>query len=120
MRLYSAYILASRRNGTLYTGMTNDLVGRTVQHKLGLNDGFTKKYHVHKLVWFEQYANVWDAIAREKQIKKWNRAWKIALIEKQNPNWTDLFWGLVEPQTGAEIRARLRDLEHRPCTATKC
>jgi putative endonuclease len=113
MKRYFVYILASRRNGTLYAGITSDLEGRVLQHKLGEFEGFTKKYHVHKLVWFEEYGNVWDAIAREKQIKKWNRGWKIALIERTNANWTDLFWGLVEPQQGEELRRRLRSLEPR-------
>jgi putative endonuclease len=88
---YFVYILASKRNGTLYTGITSNLANRTWQHKNDLIDGFTKRYGVHRLVWFEEYSNVYEAIGREKQIKGWNRAWKIRLIEKQNPEWMDLF-----------------------------
>ena len=85
------YILASKRNGTLYTGVTSDLVGRVCQHKNKVVDGFTKKYHVHLLVWYEQTENIEAAIQREKQIKKWKREWKLNLIEKENSEWKDLF-----------------------------
>jgi putative endonuclease len=88
---YLVYILASRRNGTLYTGLTNNLVRRGWQHRNGLIEGFTKKYGVHRLVWFEMHEDICSAIRREKQIKKWYRAWKIALIEKSNPEWEDLY-----------------------------
>ncbi|MDE2112202.1 MAG: GIY-YIG nuclease family protein [Alphaproteobacteria bacterium] len=88
---YFVYILASKRNGTLYTGVTSDIVNRTWQHKSDLIDGFTKRYGVHRLVWFEEHGDIYDAIAREKQIKGWNRAWKIRLIEKMNPDWRDLY-----------------------------
>ena len=89
--LYFVYILASRRNGTLYTGVTNDVLRRTWQHKNDLVSGFTKKYGVHILVWYEMHESIQDAIAREKQIKGWNRAWKIRQIEKQNSGWNDLY-----------------------------
>jgi len=89
--MYFVYILASKRYGTLYTGMTGNLANRVYQHKHDLLKGFTSKYGVHMLVWFERYADVHLAIAREKQIKGWNRAWKIRLIEKSNPNWDDLY-----------------------------
>jgi putative endonuclease len=85
------YLLASRRNGTLYAGMTNDLTRRVWEHKMGVVDGFTKKYKVHHLVWFEQADDPAAAITREKQIKKWNRAWKLKLIESDNPDWRDLY-----------------------------
>ena len=88
---YYVYILASRRNGTLYTGVTNDLVRRIHEHRTEAVDGFTKKYGVHMLVWFESADDVTAAIQREKTIKKWNRQWKLALIEKENPDWTDLY-----------------------------
>ena len=88
---YYVYILASRRNGTLYTGVTNDLVRRVYEHRTDAADGFTKKYGVHKLVWFESTDDVTAAIQREKTIKKWNRQWKLALIEKDNPDWNDLY-----------------------------
>jgi putative endonuclease len=87
----AVYILASRRNGTLYVGVTSDLVWRVWEHKQDLVEGFTKKYRVHQLVYFELHGNMAEAILREKQIKKWNRAWKIELIEKANPEWNDLF-----------------------------
>ena len=79
------YILASKRNGTLYIGVTNNLRRRIQEHKSGLNEGFTKRYQVHRLVYYERYDYIGDAIVRERQLKKWNRAWKIALIEKRNP-----------------------------------
>jgi putative endonuclease len=88
---YCAYILASKRYGTLYTGVTGDLAERVYQHKHDLLDGFTKRYGVHDLVWFEMHADIHDAIAREKQIKRWNRAWKIRLIEKGNPGRDDRY-----------------------------
>ena len=91
MGLYYVYILASKRNGTLYTGVTGDLANRVWQHKNDVIEGFTRKYGVHMLVWFEEYADVHVAIEREKQIKGWNRAWKIRLIEKSNSGWNDLF-----------------------------
>jgi len=84
------YLLASHRNGTLYVGMTSDLMGRLHQHREGLLEGFTKDYGVHRLVWFEQHATMEHAIVREKRLKKWNRAWKIELIEEGNPDWRDL------------------------------
>jgi putative endonuclease len=88
---YFVYILASWRNGTLYVGVTSDLAGRVNDHKQDLLEGFTKKYSVHILVWFGEYGDVNDAIVREKRIEKWERAWKIELIEKMNPDWIDLF-----------------------------
>ncbi|HEY0107559.1 MAG TPA: GIY-YIG nuclease family protein [Rhizomicrobium sp.] len=92
---YWVYMLASKKDGTLYIGITGALAERTWQHKKDLNDGFTKRYGVHRLVWFEEWGDVGDAITREKQIKGWNRAWKIKLIEKTNPDWRDLFRGLI-------------------------
>jgi putative endonuclease len=91
MKDYFVYILASKMSGTLYIGVTSDLYARVHQHKSDLIDGFTKRYGVHRLVWFEIHGDINMAIAREKQIKKWNRAWKIRMIEKGNPNWRDLF-----------------------------
>jgi putative endonuclease len=85
------YILASQRNGTLYTGVTSDLVKRVWQHKNEVHEGFTKKYNVYMLVYFEAHETMPAAITREKQIKKWNRQWKINLIEKENPQWRDLW-----------------------------
>jgi putative endonuclease len=94
-RSYAVYLLASRPRGTLYVGVTSDLVKRVWEHKQGLVEGFTKKYRVKSLVWFEQTESIEAAIAREKQIKKWNRAWKVELIEKTNPAWRDLFPEIV-------------------------
>ena len=91
------YILASRRNGTLYTGVTSDLHGRVSLHKQDLIEGFTKKYGVHTLVYYEMHETMEAAIRREKQIKEWKRAWKIRLIESMNPEWLDLF----DERTGA-------------------
>ena len=85
------YILCSKRNGTLYTGVTSNLPKRIYEHKHNLVDGFTKKYGVHSLVWFERYESADEAITREKQIKKWNRKWKLELIEEKNPEWNDLY-----------------------------
>jgi putative endonuclease len=89
------YLLASRHNGTLYTGVTSNLLRRVSQHRGSLVDGFTKKYGVHMLVWFEFHATMQEAITREKSIKEWRRADKVALIETCNPYWLDLFPGLV-------------------------
>ena len=88
---YFIYILASQRNGTIYVGLTNNLIRRIYQHKNNLLEGFTKNYSVHNLVYYEEYNDVNIAISREKQIKKWNRNWKIQLIEKNNPLWRDLY-----------------------------
>ena len=85
------YILASRRKGTLYIGVTTELVKRTSEHKLGIKSVFPKKYHVHQLVYYEVYEDILTTIAREKTLKKWRRDWKIALIEKDNRWWHDLF-----------------------------
>ncbi len=91
MLQYYVYLLASKKYGALYTGVTNDLIKRVYEHKESLVDGFTKKYKVHQLVYYEIHDDVHEAILREKQIKKWNRDWKINLIEKDNPHWIDLY-----------------------------
>jgi putative endonuclease len=87
---FYVYILASRRNGTLYVGMTDDLVRRVWEHRIGAVPGFTRKYGVKMLVWYEQHETRKTAFQRERQIKKWNRAWKLQLIERFNPTWKDL------------------------------
>ncbi|WP_269078216.1 GIY-YIG nuclease family protein [Sphingobium lactosutens] len=84
-------MMASGRNGTLYLGVTSDLAGRTYQHRNGLVDGFTKEHGCTMLVWFEAYDDLQEARRRELQMKKWKRAWKIELIERDNPRWRDLF-----------------------------
>lgn len=89
------YIMASSRNGTLYIGVTSDLVGRTYQHRMGLVEGFTKQYKCKTLVWFEAYDDLQDARYRELQMKKWKRAWKIELIEQTNPQWKDRYETLL-------------------------
>ncbi len=89
------YILASQRNGTLYVGVTSELIARIWQHKNEQTEGFTKEYGVKQLVYFERHDRMLDAIAREKQIKKWNRDWKLRLIEEANPYWRDLFDEIV-------------------------
>ncbi|MDA1163613.1 MAG: GIY-YIG nuclease family protein [Planctomycetota bacterium] len=91
MKQPAVYILASKRNGTLYVGVTSDLPGRVWQHKNGIAEGFTKTYGVHMLVYFELHDDMESAIIREKRIKKWNRAWKLRLIEEMNPDWNDLY-----------------------------
>ena len=90
-RSYYVYILASRIGGTLYIGVTNDLVRRVGEHRLKLAEGFTKKYDVSRLVYFEAFDQIEFAIQREKRLKKWPRPWKISLIETQNPDWIDLY-----------------------------
>jgi putative endonuclease len=91
MATYFVYILASRRNGTLYIGVTGELARRAYEHKEGILEGFTKRYGVKLLVYYETYDDIRNAIQREKNLKKWPRAWKIALIEKNNPEWRDLY-----------------------------
>ena len=88
---FYVYILASQRNGTLYTGMTSDLVKRVWQHRNGEVEGFTKQYGVKRLVYYEIHQSAESAISREKQIKKWRRIWKLRIVEKKNPYWNDLY-----------------------------
>ena len=94
MGQYFVYMLASKRNGTLYIGVTNNLLKRVHQYKNDITEGFTRKYNVHSLVYYEVFNRIQDAITREKQMKKWKRQWKMELIEKSNPNWEDLFESL--------------------------
>lgn len=95
MKSYYVYILASHKHGTLYVGVTNDLERRTLEHKVGTTKGFTSQYGVKQLVYYEETNSVEAAIAREKQLKNWKREWKIALIEKDNPEWKDLAAGIA-------------------------
>ena len=95
MKVPVLYILASKKNGTLYVGVTSNLLQRIWQHKNNLVEGFTQKYNVHRLVYFEQHQEMINAIKREKQIKKWQRSWKIRLIEKNNSDWNDLYYELL-------------------------
>jgi putative endonuclease len=96
-RYYWVYILASAIGGTLYVGVTNDLVRRGYEHREGVVAGFTKKYSVHRLVYFEPHTEIEAAIRREKRLKRWNRAWKVRLIEVNNPNWEDLYPKISSP-----------------------
>ena len=96
MKQPCVYILASCWNGTLYVGVTSDLIQRILEHKNDIVAGFTRKYRVHDLVWFEQHATMASAIAREKAIKEWRRAWKIELIERTNPKWIDLYPDIID------------------------
>ncbi len=95
MKHYYVYILASKRNGTLYIGVTNDLIRRVYEHKNNTIEGFTQKYNVHMLVYYEQTESIDSALVREKQLKKWKREWKIDLIEQNNPEWNDLYHDLI-------------------------
>lgn len=90
-RNFAVYILASARNGTLYIGVTSNLPRRIWEHREGVVDGFSKEYGTKSLVWYEMHDNAESAITREKQLKKWNRLWKLRLIEERNPEWDDLF-----------------------------
>jgi putative endonuclease len=96
-RSYWVYILASKIGGTLYIGVTSNLVKRVYEHRMEVVPGFTKEYGVHRLVYFEQHSEIEAAIRREKRLKKWNRAWKIRLIEETNPNWEDLYPQIASP-----------------------
>ena len=111
--MHFVYIMASGRNGTLYTGVTNDLIRRVYEHKQCLVDGFTKTYGVKTLVYFETFEEAYRAIQREKNIKHWKRSWKVALIEKQNPNWRDLYPGLVSRQMDARAVAPPKAMARR-------
>ena len=93
---YYVYILASKKDGVLYIGVTNNMIKRVWEHKKGLAEGFTKKYFVKKLVYYESTPDINSAICREKQLKKWKRDWKVELIEKMNPGWEDLYENIVE------------------------
>jgi putative endonuclease len=94
-RLFCVYIMASRRRGTVYIGVTSNLVKRVWEHRDGVVDGFTKEYGVKKLVWYEIHDNAESAITREKRLKEWRRAWKIDLIEEKKPYWRDLFKTII-------------------------
>jgi putative endonuclease len=91
----AVYIMASKRNGTLYVGVTSDLVTRIWEHKNKMVDGFTKRYGVHQLVWYELHESMESAIKREKRLKEWKRVWKLELIERSNPDWQDLYRTIV-------------------------
>jgi putative endonuclease len=100
MKIFYVYILASKRNGTLYIGVTSDLIKRVWEHKNKLVQGFTEKYSINKLVYYEQFQTGHDAIQREKRLKKYNRQWKLKLIEEVNPDWKDLYDDLITGSPG--------------------
>jgi putative endonuclease len=100
MQNYYVYLLANKRNGTLYIGVTNNLERRIYEHKNNLIKGFTSKYNVHKLVYYEKTEDIYSALQREKQLKKWNRNWKLILLEKVNPDWRDLSKDWMPDQVG--------------------
>ncbi len=91
MRTYFVYLLASKPRGTLYIGVTNTIIDRVAQHRVGKGSVFTRRYNVHRLVWFQEYGDIREAIQREKTLKEWPRDWKINLIERDNPHWIDLY-----------------------------
>ena len=109
MKQPAVYILASQRAGTLYIGVTSDLVTRTWQHREHLVEGFTTRYDVRRLVWYELYDTMENAIVREKQLKKWNRDWKIRLIEERNRSWKDLWCEITGQNDGVDSRLRGND-----------
>ncbi len=102
MKNPAVYMLASQRNGTLYIGVTSDLVKRIWQHKEGLVEGFTKQHQIKMLVWYEQHATMESAISKEKAMKKWLRKWKLSTIEERNPGWVDL-WDEIVGQAGTPV-----------------
>ncbi len=106
MRSYWVYILASKPRGTLYTGVTNGIIFRVEQHRAGKGSSFTRKYKVRRLVWFQEFGDVQEAIQREKTMKEWPRAWKVNLIERENPHWDDLYPSLpgVRPPSIRGVR----------------
>jgi putative endonuclease len=91
----AVYILSSRKNGTLYVGVTSDLIQRIWEHRNDLVEGFTKRYGVHHLVWYEMHESMDSALKREKRMKDWKQEWKVQLIEKTNPNWEDLYYSII-------------------------
>ena len=102
-KCYWVYMLASRKDGALYVGITSDLIGRVAQHRSGAFGGHTRKYHIRRLVWFEDFPEVDDALSFEKRLKRWRRAWKDELIGKSNPDWVDLYEALLS--AGAQLPA---------------
>jgi len=109
---YYVYILASKKNGTLYIGITNNLLRRIFEHKNNLIEGFTKKYSVHRLVYYEETDDVFYAIGREKQMKKWYREWKIRLIEEVNPEWNDLYYEIGGEEFDKEYPEYLKEIKN--------
>jgi len=103
------YVLASKERGTLYIGVTSDLIKRIWEHKNNLAEGFTKRYGVHTLVWYEQHESMISAISREKAIKEWKRAWKLQLIEGANPGWDDLYSQLIADESKVDSGLRRND-----------
>ncbi len=107
MRKYFVYILANKKNGTLYTGVTDNLIRRIIEHKEKLNKGFASKYNINKLVYFENYKYIDEAIKREKCVKRWKREWKIELIESLNKEWKDLIYDITNENEIKEMKKRI-------------
>ena len=114
MKQPAVYILASQRNGTLYVGVTSDLIKRVWQHREGLAEGFTKQHGVKTLVWYEQHATMESAISKEKAMKKWLRKWKLATIEKTNPYWHDLWPEIIGAEPPAVVPAHAGTQKSKP------
>ncbi len=112
-KVYYVYILASKRNGTLYTGVTNDLIRRVMEHKEKITKGFTSKYGVDKLVYYESFDNIKDAIKRESNIKAWKRKWKLELIEEDNKEWKDLFYELINEEDINDLKEYIHKREKK-------
>ena len=110
-KVYYVYIVASKRNGTLYTGISNDLVRRVMEHKEKIIKGFTSKYGVDKLVYYESHSDVKEAIRRESNIKAWKRKWKLELIEKENKEWKDLFYDLIDEKDIKDLKEYIHERE---------
>jgi putative endonuclease len=108
-KIYYVYILASKRNGTLYVGITNDLTRRVLEHKEKIISGFTSKYSVNKLVYFEMHKYINDAIQRESNIKAWKRKWKVELIESNNKEWNDLFFDLINENDIKDLKELIKE-----------
>jgi len=110
-KVYYVYILASKRNGTLYTGVTNDLIRRVMEHKEKIIKGFTSKYGADKLVYYESHRYINEAIRRESNIKAWKRKWKLELIEEENKEWKDLFYDLIDEKDIKELKENIHEIE---------
>lgn len=102
MKNYYVYIMTNNNNTTLYIGVTNDLIRRVYEHRNKLIGGFTKKYQMMKLIYFEQFNDIYEAISREKQLKNWHRVWKEKLINEINPKWLDLYWKIIDSESSSE------------------
>ena len=115
----TVYILANKKNGTIYVGVTSDLVQRIWEHKNNMIEGFTKRYHVHQLVWYELHESMESAIIREKRLKDWKRVWKLQLIETKNPDWLDLYNLIVYLDSGFRRNDEIDSLADMPVSGER-